>query len=260
MISEKSETGIRVYRNDKEISDGEVVFRWGCTSDIEAEVIVNSAKSIRRVADKLNFRKLLEEHELGPRTWFNTEDTELPCIVRPQTHHQGRNLFVCRTYQELNSIIRRLGGIFYSSEIINKVSEYRVFVVQNRVVCVAQKFPNNSNDIAWNVFQGGRFENVSWDDWHLKAVRISLEAFELSKLDFGGVDVMVDEDNNVFVLEINSAPSLTSDYRQECFSKAFDWIVTHGKEIIPLKKGRGGYRKFIHPAVCDRAEVPIETL
>ena len=81
-----------------------------------------------------------------------------------------------------------------------------------------------------------------------------IEAFKLSGLDFGGVDVMVDGEGNVSILEINSAPSLTSPYRQSCMAKAFDYIVEHGKEEIPLIEGRGGYLKFIHPAITSKAK------
>ena len=66
---------------------------------------------------------------------------------------------------------------------------------------------------------------------------------------------MVDGDGEAYVIEINSAPSLTSPYRQACFAKAFDWIVENGKERIPVVKERGGYLKFIHPAVCNRAKL-----
>ena len=109
--------------------------------------------------------------------------------------------------------------------------------------------------LAWNVARGGRFDNVRWNDWPLKAVRVAIEAFNLSDLDFGGVDVMVDGDNNAYVIEINSAPSLTSPYRQECMAKAFDYILENGKERIPLIKERGGYTKFIHPAITDKAKM-----
>jgi glutathione synthase/RimK-type ligase-like ATP-grasp enzyme len=123
---------------------------------------------------------------------------------------------------------------------------------------VAQKTPGNADDIAWNVAQGGRFDNVRWDDWPLKAVRIAIEGFNLSDLDFGGVDVMVDGEGEAYILEINSAPSLTSEYRQTCFAKAFDYIIQRGKERIPLTKERGGYLKFIHPAINDRAKMAVE--
>ena len=113
--------------------------------------------------------------------------------------------------------------------------------------------PGNPEDVAWNVARGGRFDNVPWDQWPLKAVRVSIEAFSLSSLDFGGVDIMVDADGNCFVLEINSAPSLTSPYRQQCMAKAFNYILNGTKERIPLSDRRGGYKKFIHPAICNEA-------
>jgi len=144
--------------------------------------------------------------------------------------------------------------------IIKKVAEYRVFVVQGRVVSVAEKTPSNPDDIAWNVAQGGRFDVVSWDNWPLQAVRKSVEAFNLTELDFGGVDVMVDADGKAYVIEINSAPSLTSEYRQQCMAKAFDWIATNGKERIPLISEKGGYRKFIHPCITDRAILVDESI
>jgi hypothetical protein len=59
---------------------------------------------------------------------------------------------------------------------------------------------------------------------------------------------MVDAEGRAYVLEINSAPSQTSPYRQTCTAKAFDWIVLNGKDKIPLSDERG-YKKYIHPAM-----------
>jgi hypothetical protein len=77
----------------------------------------------------------------------------------------------------------------------------------------------------------------------------------LSSLDFGAVDVMVDANGRPYVLEINSAPSQTSPYRQECMAKAFDYIVRNGKDSIPIIPERGGYKKFIHVALTPEAIV-----
>ena len=76
----------------------------------------------------------------------------------------------------------------------------------------------------------------------------------MSGLDFGGVDVMVDADGKAYVLEINSAPSLTSPYRQECMAKCFDYIVENGKGMIGVKDDED-WKDFVHPAVCDKARV-----
>lgn len=257
-IAEYSKKGITWVRSDKPLPEDDLYIRWGCTANVPAKNVLNTAKAIHEVNDKTGFRRVLDEKELCPATWFS--HAEVPdhicgkgVIIRPAKHAQGRNIYLSRTGKELEEAIRKCGAGYYISEYIEKAEEYRVAVVQGRAVWVAKKTPADPEAIAWNVAKGGRFDNVRWDGWPLKVVRIAIEAFNCSSLDFGGVDVMVGKDGSVTVLEINSAPSLTSPYRQECMAKAFDYIIENGKERIPLVKERGGYLKFIHPAVCERA-------
>ena len=260
-ISAVSAKGIKWCRNDLGIPNDDVYIRWGCTANVPNvnAIIINSAKAIHRVNDKLEFRKVLEEAELCPQTWFTCNDVPDEAlvkgvVVRPRKHAQGRRLWVVNNRNELVNRCAVLGE-YYISELINKTEEFRVFVAQGRAVCVAKKTPANPDEVAWNVAKGGRFDNVRWGDWNVKAVKKSIEAFKLSGLDFGGVDVMVDADNNCYILEINSAPSLTSPYRQECMAKALDYIVENGKGTIPLVEERGGYLKFIHPAIEGKAKM-----
>jgi len=265
-IAEFSKTGIKWVRNDKlPLPLDNLYIRWGCTADVPAQKVLNTAAAIHEVNDKASFRVKLSDAELSPHSIENgkiwgDEDLELfdfdyPLIVRPNKHAQGRKLYKCNTPDELSTAFKKCGEDGYTSEFIDKVKEYRVAVVQGRAVWVVEKTPGNPEDVGWNVAKGGRFDNVKWNDWPLKAVRIAIEAFNLSSLDFGGVDIMVDKDGEAYVLEINSAPSLTSPYRQEAFAKAFDWIVEHDKERIPLIKKLGGYLKFIHPALTDKAKL-----
>jgi len=259
-IQAHSKTGIISRRYAHNIPDDvDMVFRWGCTADVPTRNIINTAKAIHQVADKAVFRKTLNDGELCPPTFFDGGPPvrRYPVVARPHVHARGKHTYLCHDQQELNAAIRKCGDGWYASTFIDKVAEYRIFIVQGRCVCVAQKTPANPDDVAWNVAKGGRFDNVRWDDWPLVGVRVGIEAFNLSSLDFGGVDVMIDGDGDATVLEINSAPSLTSPYRQECMAKAFDWIVDHGKERIPLIKERGGYLKFIHPAINGRAKVEV---
>lgn len=170
-------------------------------------------------------------------------------------HHQGRNLFFCTNKAELISAVGRCGAGYYVSEFIDKAAEYRVFCGSGRAVAVAKKTPGNPGDVAWNVARGGSFDNVRFDDWPLNAVKYALKAHKLTGLDFSGVDVMVDAQGMPYVLEVNSAPSLTSPYRQQCFAKLFDYIILNGHTEIPIIQEPGGYRKFIHPCISDRAIV-----
>lgn len=264
-IESASTTGIRAVRNwigsDWPEAEVEYVFRWGCTSDVpEGAKVVNSAKAIHWCSNKRQGR--LDMQAAGvpvPRTWGTWSelvaddkfDPDMRVVLRPSTHAQGRNLFVFSGQESALAAKCRELGSFYISELIGKVAEYRVMVVQGRVVWVAQKTPGNPEDIAWNVARGGRFDNVRWESWPLKVIRAALAAANVSGCDFCGVDVMVDAEGNPFVLEINSAPSQTSPYRQQCMAKAFDYIVNNGKKKFDTVKDspRRTWKSYIHPAV-----------
>lgn len=247
--------------------DTSLVFRWGCTARIPVDCnrVVNTVEAINLVNDKARFRRVLMEHQedggnlLCPRTYFTTAALPPdggPYVVRPRNHAQGRHLFVANNNVQAARYADRCGIGYYISDLINKVAEYRVFCVQGRVAWVARKTPGNPEEVAWNVARGGRFDNVRWGDWPLRAVRIAIEAFNLSGLDFGGVDIMMDDTGRCYVVEINSAPSQTSPYRMNATARAFDYIVRNGKQTIPLTQERGGWRKFLHPTLSQEAIVP----
>lgn len=256
-----------VVRNDKAIpspiGEGSYAIRWGCTSNLPAGYkIINKAAAIHLVNDKTAFRKVLMEKQdvndpLVPDTWFDLYEVEaddFPVVVRPEKHSRGRMLFLCETFDELVDAVEQCGDGYYITKFVKKVAEYRVAVVSGRAVWVAAKTPADPDAVAWNVAKGGRFDNVGWGNWPLKVVRKAIEAYKHSGLDFGGVDVMVDAENNVYILEINSAPSQTSPYRQQCMGKGLAYLVANNiRGDIPLVEERGGWRKFIHPAVSEEA-------
>jgi glutathione synthase/RimK-type ligase-like ATP-grasp enzyme len=250
----------RVVRNDRAyvIMAGETVVRWGCTSTVQATnvTVINGAASIHKCNDKAGTRVLLQGAGVPvPRTWVSFDEWIadvvgygcFPVVVRPSTHSRGRSLLHTNHSSEVEQFLIRQGG-GYISEYIPKVREVRVFVANGRAVWVAEKTPGNPDDVAWNVDQGGRFDNVKWSDWPMPAVRAAGAASHVIGADFTGVDVMLDADNNPYVLELNSAPSQTSPYRQLCSAKAFKWMHDHREETLPVVT-EGGWKEYIHPAI-----------
>ena len=272
-IAQFSTKGIRQVRNWVESipTNTEVVFRWGCTSNMPlpngsfgaTPLVINTAAAIHWCSDKRQGR--LDMQAAGvpvPRTWGtwiemigdkSDDPSDMKVVLRPSKHAQGRNLFVFSWEQgELAGKCRQLDG-YYISELIDKVEEYRVFVCQNRAVWVAKKTPGNPDDVAWNVARGGRFDNVRWNDWPMQVIKAALAAAKVSGTDFCGVDVMVDAEGKPYVLEVNSAPSQTSEYRQQCVAKVFDYIIEYGKDHFPdVSDGpRKTYKSYIHPALRE---------
>ena len=253
----KGVEGAIVVRNDAPVPAADVVFRWGTTSNVpkkEGQLVVNSAESIHWCANKKASRLELQAKGVPvPPTWSAAEwmkqdNLQQDYVLRRECHAQGKDLwhgdalYIARMIREKNVY----DG--YVSRLIDKVAEYRVFVCQGRVVWVAKKTPGNPDQVAWNVAQGGRFDNVRWGEWDMNVVGAAILAALASGTDFCGVDVMVDEDGKAYVLEVNSAPSQTSEYRQSCVAKAFDYIVKNGKEVIRCEQLKR-WRDVIHPAL-----------
>ena len=243
----------RVVRNDNvdSISADDVVVRWGCTSTLPADVtVINNADTIHRCNDKAGARILMQEAGvLVPRTYVGPYPVdELPgtFVARPNTHSQGRNMVV-GDWQQVISATRNWGS-GYISDYIPKVREVRVFVAQGRVVWVAEKTPADPTAHAWNVARGGRFDNVKWGEWPMRAVIAAVDAANVIGVDFAGVDVMLDAEGNPYVLELNSAPSQTSPYRQMCSAKAFKWMHDNGADYTGPVSG-GTWKDYIHPAI-----------
>ncbi len=260
-VCDFSKEGLSWVRSDKELPSADLYIRWGCTATVPCSKVLNKASAIHTVNNKSGFRALLKEKEasLIPFTFFNISDAVYPAVIRPKQHAQGKKLYLVNTEIELIHAINKCGDGWYGAEYIKKVKEYRVFVLQGRALWVADKTPADPTAVAWNVAKGGKFSNVRWGDWPLRVVKIALKATKHSGLDFGGVDVMVDKDGIPYIIEINSAPSQTSPYRQECTAKGFDYIIKHeNKEQIPLIPELGGYLKFIHPSLTDKAKLVQE--
>ena len=224
-IKELSQHEITIVRNDNlpEFQENDVILRWGCTSSINNVYThlktLNRANNIALVNNKRNFRNLLQESipEIVPKTWFCREDPNItyPCIIRPGKHAQGRNIILANSKNLIPEHTHPTFYNMYISEYIPKVAEYRVCFIQGLVAWVANKIPNNPNAIAWNVAQGGKFENLRWKDWPIDVIETAYKAYKLSGLYLGGVDIMVDKDGRSYVLEINSAPSHTSPYSSD---------------------------------------------
>lgn len=261
-IHAMSEGRIGVVRSDDAVAVAALdsslpLIRWGCTSQTRHRgPQLNTSASIHWCNDKRSGRLAMQDAGVSvPETWdagdFLSANREaLSYVARPVHHAQGRNLLVFdgNRPEQLRDFVSRTGG-GYVSRLIDKVAEYRVFVCRGRVAWVARKHPGNPDDVAWNVARGGRFENVRWNDWPMESIKQALAAARLSGTDFCGVDVMVDADNRAYVLEVNSAPSQTSEYRQRCTTKALLYTLENMDQTFESPTRWRSYKDVIHPAL-----------
>lgn len=272
-----SSTGLKVVNKDTDPhpEGAEYVFRFGTTSNLPGNPkVVNSAEAIHKVYGKGTFRKLLSDNSLAPKCWVDfsellqefqtvSEHPDVwnwhygwPVIVRPENHIRSLNLDVCSDIVQAYKAFHKHKKA-YISEYIKKDSEYRVFVCSSRVVAVVRKKPTDPNAISWGCVDQGQFEYIKWNEWPLFATQKALQAFSLSGLDFGAVDVICLSAGNyvskkAYVLEINTAPELTPYYLKS-MTKCFDYIVKNGKD--QMNYSDESWKHQIHPAISGEAKL-----
>lgn len=231
---------------------GDVLVRWDCYENLPPHNArdLNPARAVQGARNKIAARAILGD--LSPETWTDIGSVRLPCVIRPTRHKEGKHFFVCNTPGEVRAAVQRLRRLgWYGSTLIHKAREFRVFVVEGRVVAVSERFPANSTDVAWNLARGGRLVNVARGDWPVEVLRASVEACNRLGLGFGAVDACIDRTGRVYVFEVNTSPALKNKFTIKQIARG---LAAAGRELPPIKATARKPRSFAHPAILAEGE------
>lgn len=247
-------------------SQGDLAINWGTMASTAHYTVVNNPVAVARTSNKGRFRKMLFDNGLSMHTILSPDVPVVgKYVLRPASHRGGIDLIVTDNPEDMR---RNWYSGGYASLYIPKVREYRVFVAQNRIGYIIEKIVDNPSEVAWNVEQGGRFENLRRGSWNNNLMRVSLVAMKLSGLHFGAVDVIESADGKFYVLEINTAPALTGEYWISCVAKIFDYMIDKGTDnfdSLPYNDNTITWKHFLHPAFPEAVEyvsapyVPVTT-
>ena len=233
------------------VPEHQIVVRWGSRWEGRADAVINSAEAVSIARDKRESRRILSG--ICPTTWTLRGQIQVPCVIRPRRHHAANKFFVCRTAADIDLAIRRCGPGWYASQLIDKDHEYRVFVLQGRVVCVSERFPADSSAVAWNLAAGGRLINVKRKSWPIVACNASILAARRVGLDWTAVDVVTDASGRALVLEVNTAPGLKNPYTMEQIAWALG-SVAETPTLPALTASAADWQTLIHPSLVSTGD------
>jgi len=260
-LLENMKTPIEIIKSWEEIpQDTGILFRWGCTTKCPSKICYNKAEAISFCSNKKISRLALQYEEISVPPSIENEKLDInfpfPVIIRPEQHSKGRNLYYFENWSKyLRSELYHYPA-FYASEYIQKEREFRFYIINQRLAWIAEKFVKDKTQLAWNSAQGGEFINIPIENYreYFQGVCSAIDASVFAKIDFCGVDVIMDKDGKYYVLELNSAPSLTEIHRQRIFANVFDYVIErtyinekfiHYKENPPGNPP-GNIEDFIH--------------
>ena len=194
---------------------------------------LNKPSAIALASNKAVSRRFLRDAGIHvPVTWFLGEREPLNLggkfIARPPYHHGGNNFYVVGSVNELARKIDGDTSTWYFSEIFPKTHEFRVHCAHGKVLQVSNK-PLAEGEIRANhsvVEESWRA--LKWSEFNDLICEQSLKAVKVLGLDYGAVDIMWNSDTNrVAICEVNTSPSITTEYSSGKYAEYFSWVIRH---------------------------------
>jgi glutathione synthase/RimK-type ligase-like ATP-grasp enzyme len=203
-------------RTDKRLNT-DVILRWGSTenfSRLRGRLELNSLESVKNASDKYKMMKILTESGIPTcEVLFDPFGFtyELNDILDRFRDENGGFFIRGANHQVRYDDTVKTGDLYLTKPLENKRREYRVHVFNGEVIAIYEKIPN---DESVKMFKS---HNCSFKLRNIENCRLTKEnqetcikAVNSLGLLFGGIDLMRDKDQNIFISEVNSAPALNS--------------------------------------------------
>jgi hypothetical protein len=215
------------------LSGNNKVINWGnhIFSD-NSKFSLNVPSAVANASNKTFSRRILRKAKIAiPATYFYNEDfrESLPVIARPAYHHAGNNFYVLNNTNEYVKLSSKYDlKNWYFSEIFPKTHEFRVHCAHGKILQVSNKPLAEGELRANHSVVEESWRALKWSEYNDNVCVQSLKAIEALCLDYGAVDIMYNSANNsVAICEVNTSPSITTEYSSGKYAEYFSWVIRH---------------------------------
>ncbi|MEH1811483.1 MAG: YheC/YheD family protein [Nostoc sp.] len=145
------------------------------------------------------------------------ESFEIPVIIKRNSGASGHNVFLCKNIDEIETALKEIFNInnkydyvALAQEFIRIKSEYRAVFLNKELVLLYEKditdakFVGNLSPLHWD---GAKAKYINDPRIISEITNFAQPVFEELDLDYGGFDIVLDRDNQYWLIEINSHPN-----------------------------------------------------
>ncbi|MEH2415103.1 ATP-grasp domain-containing protein [Nostoc sp.] len=164
---------------------------------------------------------------------------EIPVIVKRNSGARGHNVFLCHNLDEIETALNKIFNInlknydyvALAQEIIQIKFEYRAIFLNKELVLLYEKdisdakFAGNLSPLHWD---GAKAKYINDPQILSEIANVAKPVFEELDLDYAGLDIVLDRDNQYWLIEINSNPNFsifTRDNGNEHVLKVFEKML-----------------------------------
>lgn len=200
--------------------------------------IINKVRAIKRCVNKASSLNQLEKNGVSVVKSYNLKKFNpflfLYLIFRyliwgRDLVLKGRWRLEVLNLKSFFNILPKIEKFLYLMLKYEKTQEYRVILYKGKVVRIMEKIPN-SNQFAWKNDNGCKFKEIPYY-WHwIKSIidikRECVRASLLLKIDLCGIDIMRVGQDEVRILEVNSAMGLGRPSIRRLYKVILDELKT----------------------------------
>jgi len=196
-----------------------VLIRYGSTAKVRynPKYTINTREAVKLASNKvLMAKKLLDElPELSP---FTFNPSSYPIYGFEKYHSRGKGIVLLMSKEDREWAVRGEKQFAYYSKPLEVRQEYRVHVCGDETKLMIKKRPtliDSTTFVTRNLESGYDFAAITNPSEFLKEeiIYIATKVTRLFGLDFCGVDMVLDSYKKPWILELNSAPGLSTNER-----------------------------------------------
>lgn len=136
----------------------------------------------------------------------NIPDEAFPLLARKCYHSQGRDIIYIHNREQLEELDE--SSYNFLTEYIAKTAEYRVHILGDEAFVSVKFCGNNNNADPLVRSHSNGWRQIEYDrQWKDDLIDLAKKAIKTLNYDFGAVDI-IRKGNNLYVLEVNTAPGL----------------------------------------------------
>ncbi|MBN3881725.1 MAG: YheC/YheD family protein [Nostoc sp.] len=166
------------------------------------------------------------------------ENFQTPVIIKRNSGASGHNVFLCKNLDEIETALKEIFNInnkydyvALAQEFIHIKSEYRAVFLKKELVLLYEKditdakFVGNLSPLHWD---GAKAKYINDPEILSAIANFAQPVFEELDLDYGGFDIVLDRDNQYWLIEINSHPNFgifIRDNGEEPILKIFEKML-----------------------------------
>lgn len=126
-----------------------------------------------------------------------------PFVLKEPVGSKGEQVTLC-TEENFGKVIKK-NKEYLGQKFINYTADYRVHVAGEKTFCIYERIAP-AGDFRANVSLGGAMKKVEDQKLLTDLSKLALRATRALSMDYGGIDIIRDEEGNFFVLEFNPNP------------------------------------------------------